>query len=389
MRLAVVLTHPVQYYAPIFRELAKRVDLHVYFGHAGSASHQASAGFGVKFQWDVDVIGGYASTVMTNVSRNPTADSFFSVDTPEISRVFQEKRYDAALVVGWYRKMLMQSIVAAKRSGAAVFVRGDSQLSQPRSVTRRIVQKVAYPTLLRALDTVAYVGVNSREFYEHHRYPGARMFFSPHCVDNDFFSTRGDRARAQALRAENAIAADEKIVLFVGKFVAFKRPADVLRAVATLRRRGARVRAVFVGSGELEASLKALDAELGAQSVFLGFLNQTALPAAYAAADVLALPSTGRETWGLVCNEALACGAPIVVSDHVGCAKDLAADGFVGRTHGLGDVDALAEALAATLEDRPSAAAVQAVAERYTVTRAVDGVMAAAEAGVARRRGAS
>ena len=76
------------------------------------------------------------------------------------------------------------------------------------------------------------------------------------------------------------------------------------------------------------------------------------MPACYAACDVLVLPSTGRETWGLVANEALACGRPIIVSDAVGCAPDLAADGVVGRTFPLGNYKAF-EAIAAVLDDPP------------------------------------
>ncbi len=79
-----------------------------------------------------------------------------------------------------------------------------------------------------------------------------------------------------------------------------------------------------------------------------GFQNQTELPAWYAAADVLVLPSDGGETWGLVVNEALACGTPAVVSDAVGCAPDLALDRDPGRTgavFAVGDPAALADAV--------------------------------------------
>jgi glycosyltransferase involved in cell wall biosynthesis len=82
---------------------------------------------------------------------------------------------------------------------------------------------------------------------------------------------------------------------------------------------------------------------------FPGFKNQSELPAYYAAADVLVLPSES-ETWGLVVNEAMACGLPAIVSDAVGCAPDLIEEGKTGFTYPVGDVDALAGRLAALAE---------------------------------------
>jgi glycosyltransferase involved in cell wall biosynthesis len=110
----------------------------------------------------------------------------------------------------------------------------------------------------------------------------------------------------------------------------------------------------------------------------LGFRNQSEMPAAYAAADALVLPSDGRETWGLVANEALACGKPIVVSDAAGCAPDLAADGAAGRVFAAGDVESLAAALSDVMDHPPAAAAIAAKSAVYSVGAAADGIVRAA-----------
>jgi glycosyltransferase involved in cell wall biosynthesis len=111
----------------------------------------------------------------------------------------------------------------------------------------------------------------------------------------------------------------------------------------------------------------------------LGFRNQTEMPAAYAAADCLVLPSDGRETWGLVANEALACGRPIIVSDACGCAPDLARDGRVGRTFPAGDPAALADAISALAAVPPSPSAIAALSRAYSLEAAVDGVRCAVD----------
>jgi glycosyltransferase involved in cell wall biosynthesis len=133
------------------------------------------------------------------------------------------------------------------------------------------------------------------------------------------------------------------------KPIARKRPFDLVDAVALLRRRGIDARAVFIGDGEERAAIiaRAAAAGIGDATSITGFVNQAELPAWYAAADALVLPSDSRETWGLVVNEAMAAGVPVVVSDAAGCSVDLVREGENGYTYPCGDVPALADRLAA------------------------------------------
>jgi glycosyltransferase involved in cell wall biosynthesis len=100
------------------------------------------------------------------------------------------------------------------------------------------------------------------------------------------------------------------------------------------------------------------------------------MPAVYAAADLLVLPSES-ETWGLVANEALACGVPILVSDACGCSADLA-DGTVGLSYPTACAEPLAAAMRRFLASPPASTAIAAKAAQYSVTAAADGIMAAA-----------
>jgi len=372
-RLAAVVSHPIQYYAPFFRTLAKRVDLHVFFGQTLSPAQQAGAGFDTPFDWDVDLLSGYSSTFLTNVARRPGPSHFFGCDTPEIGARLKEGRFDAVLVLGWYLKAFVQATWAAKRLGLPVLARGDSQLGTPRGPATRAVKALAYPPLLRAFDAALYVGQRSRAYYEHYGYPPERLFFSPHCIDTDWFAARATAGAGRALRHRLGIVPEDKVVLFAGKLLPFKRPLDVVEACAGL----AGVHVVVAGSGELERAMVERAAALDVALHPLGFLNQTEMPAAYAATNVLVLPSTGRETWGLVANEALACGTPIIVSDAVGCAPDLAADGAAGRVFPLGDVASLRQMILTMLNAPPSNEAIAARSNAYGLAAAADGVGAA------------
>jgi glycosyltransferase involved in cell wall biosynthesis len=377
MRLGIVTSHPIQYYAPIFRMLDRRLDLEVFYAHRATPDDQAKAGFGTAFEWDVDLLDGYRSRFMTNVATKPTTASFSGCDTPEIARYIRAGKFDAVLVFGWYLKSLVQAIAAAKRNGIPVLVRGDSQLMMSSNRAKAVLKDFLYPPALRVFNAALYVGLRSRQYFEKYHYPRDRLFFSPHCVDTHWFESRSSAVVGAALREENGIDKGEMVVLFAGKLLSFKRPLDLVEAAACLMKGGLPVTVMVAGSGPLEGQLRNRAAELGVKLVFLGFRNQTEMPACYAACDVLVLPSTGRETWGLVANEALACGRPIIVSDAVGCAPDLAADGVVGRTFPLGDYQKLSEAIAAVHNRPPLIEIIQRRSRSYNLDVACDGIIKA------------
>ncbi len=167
----------------------------------------------------------------------------------------------------------------------------------------------------------------------------------PYAVDNERFSrfsSDPDNAR-DPTRDKFAVPKDRRVVLFVGKFMPRKHPEHVAMA---MRRLPPDVQApvlVFVGEGELENELR----RIAADAVFLGFRNQSEMPSLYGMADILVVPSE-REPWGLVVNEAMACGTAAIVSDQVGCALDLVEEER-GAVVPANDVDALADALARCL----------------------------------------
>lgn len=378
MRLAVVASHPIQYQAPLFRELAKRVDLTVYFAHHATPADQARAGFGTEFEWDSDLVSGYENVFLRNVSSKPGLQGFSGCDTPEIANRLNEGKFDVLMVNGWHRKSFLQSVIAAKRKGIPVLARGDSQLATLRSPLKRFAKRLSYPIFLRTFDAALYVGQRSREYWIHYGYPRKKLFFSPHCVDTEWFALRATASVRAKFRTELGVSPETKLILFAGKLVSFKRPADLVCAIGQLITKGRQVELLVVGSGPLHKELALLADKTGISSHFLGFRNQTEMPFAYAAADVLVLPSDGKETWGLVVNEALACGTPIVVSNEAGCAPDLAADRTAGRTFPSGDIPALTAAIDDLLANPPSAQAIADRSRAYCLAGAAEGIVRAA-----------
>jgi len=376
VRLAILTSHPIQYYAPLFHAIACRNDVKVYFAHQVTPQQQAADGFDTEFEWDIDLLDGYPNAFLRNAAEDPGVHHFAGCDTPDIGAELAGGRFDALLTMGWHLKCYWQGLWAAKRLGIPVMVRGDSHLDTPRSLSKRIIKRATYPVWLRLFDAALFVGRRNRAYYEHYRYPGDRLFHSPHCIDTERFSTVATPDLRSATRKHLGIEPEDKAVLFAGKLVPSKRPVDVIEAAALLRREGMRAHVVVAGSGPLEEHMRVRAEALDVPLNLLGFQNQSSMPAAYAAADVLALPSTG-ETWGLVCNEALACGTPIVVSDKVGCAPDLAADAEVGCVFPVGDVSSLTNALGEILTAPPSVDAIRRVSDSHSLQSAAAGVVAA------------
>ena len=185
-------------------------------------------------------------------------------------------------------------------------------------------------------------------------YPTDKIFLVPYSVDNDRFvqsANLTDEQKAEVRKRYN-VPADRPAVLYAAKFTRRKRPGDLLEAARRLKAETDRpFTVVMAGSGELEQELRAFCAEHALDNVvFTGFVNQSELPALYAASDVFVLPSE-HEPWGLAVNEAMCASLPVVVSREVGCVADLVRDGVNGYTPAAGDIEGLARALQRLIED--------------------------------------
>lgn len=389
-RLGIWATHPVQYYAPWFRYLAKRMDIEVFYAYRQDAQGQAEAGFGKQFEWDTPLLDGYPYRWLKNVSRLPRSNSFFRFDNPEIYEIVRKENFDAFLVFGWHRKGALQAIRACWRWGVPVLMRGDSHLGTKRSRLVTSMKYLPFRWFLTRLDAHLYVGEKNKAYLIHYGVPEDRLFFAPHFVDNSFFSNRAEEAqvsgRCQELRRAFGIPEDAFVFLFAGKMIPKKRPEDFIRACFQIfdTPQGAGVHALLVGDGPLKHRLENLSHPFQQRIHFSGFRNQTELPALYKACDVLVLPSDGRESWGLVVNEAFACGLPAIVSDAVGSAPDLIEEGATGHTYPVGDVAGLTDRMLALkqVSERQRGmieAAVARKAQGYSMEKATQGLESALE----------
>lgn len=341
-KVGLLATHPIQYYAPWYRALAREVDLDVYFSHQQNSTGQASAGFDVEFEWDIPLLEGYRSTFLHNRARQPDVNRFFGCVTPEIRRIIRDKAFDAFIVHGWGTASYWQAMFACWRTNTPLLVRGDSSLRTPMAAWRRAAKYPFYRWFIPRFDAYLVVGSRARDYVLHYGGAAEKCFPSPHAVDVDRFAGDADACRPSrsTLRSEFGIQPDATVFLFVGKLIALKRAEMFVKAIANAAAQEPAIAGLIVGDGPSRAEIVRLAAELNAPVRFTGFVNQRAIVRAYVASDVLVVPSA-HETWGLVVNEAMACGLPVIASDGVGCTDDLVLDGRTGYVYPVDDLQAL------------------------------------------------
>ncbi len=346
-KLGILLTHPIQYYSPWFKYLANKIDIEVFYAHKQDSKGQAKAGFGVGFEWDVPLLEGYSYTWLKNVSSNPGLGTFFGCDTPEINNIIRNSNFSAFLIIGWNYKSALQAIYACRKYKIPILHRGDSNLLTSRSKIKLLAKYLPYKILLSKINYHLYVGKLNKEYLKYYGVKDNNLFFSPHFIDNNFFRSKLNKIENNnshgILRDKLGISRDSYVLIFVGKFINKKRPFDILKAVIKIlnENRNIDIHVIFVGDGPLKSELINKSKEYSSRFHFTGFINQNDIYKYYFISDCLVLPSNNSETWGLVVNEAMACGLPVIVSNAVGSGYDMVEEGKTGFVYEIGEIDSL------------------------------------------------
>lgn len=345
-RLVVTASHPIPYQAPLFADLARRSELEllVLFGD-DYGKRPRSSQWGVRdFVWQGEVTEGYPHVFLANWAREPNPSTFAGKLNPGLIPAVLRFRPDALLLSGYASLYHLQSLAAGALSGAKVLYFSDSS-RLPSSDWRGKLKHAVISRLYRRIDAFLVIGRRNREHYLAHGVTEEKLYSFPYSVGNARFRRQADtlRGRRTELRSSFGVPDGMTCVVYMGRLSPEKNVAELIRGVESVPD----TFLLMVGSGPEQRELEALAAQrLPGRHRFAGFLNQDRLGEAYTAADVMALPSS-YEPWGLVCNEAMNFGLPLVVSDRVGAAPDLVVSGETGFTYPLGDHAALSRALEA------------------------------------------
>lgn len=339
-KLAIVITHPIQYYVPVFRLLAEQCTLKVFYtwGEDGSKA-KYDPDFKKIVDWDLPLLDGYDYELLKNVANHPGSHHRKGIINPDLNVRIKDFYPDAILIYGWNYDSHWKAMRYFKGK-IPIWFRGDSTLLDDTPGLKKWLKKAYLKWVYSYIDKAFYVGTNNKAYFKAYGLKERQLVFAPHAIDNNRFAEKRN-PEVDVLRDSLGVRKDDILILFAGKLEQKKNPELLLNAFVALARERAltlnekgrsdkdmtTLQLLFVGNGALEPALKRKASEV--QSVtknihFLDFRNQLQMPVVYQACDIFCLPSQGPgETWGLAVNEAMAAGKAILVSNRVGCSLDL------------------------------------------------------------------
>lgn len=357
VRVGFLNTHPIQYAAPLYRHINQSPDIEavpIYLtDHSlrGAIDRQ----FGQKVVWDVDLIGGTEPIFVPGYETRQLHTGPLAMPAWPIWSTVRGARLDALVIFGHAQLANHIATMAAKSRGIPVFYRGETHLGLDRTRTKKMLRRIVMGAYYRLHDGFLAIGSLNHAFYRAMGVSEDRIFDAPYAVDTQRMAdaARLSDSERGAVRDAVGIRRDVPVVVYASKLTKRKHPDDLLAAAAKLRSEGLDFDLLYIGSGEMEAELRAAaDAGLmDPPAVFAGFRNQAELPRLLGSADIFVLPSE-NEPWGLIINEAMAAGLAVVTAREVGAVPDIVHEHVNGSLFDAGDVPGLADALRPLVSDR-------------------------------------
>lgn len=377
--MAYLVSHPIQYQAPLLRRIAEETDIEltVLFGSDHSVRGYKDEGFGVGVKWDVPLLEGYRYVFLPKLRDTDTVSPTSPINRGIVRQLrggSGEPPVDVLWVHGYASINALHGMIAAKALGIPVLLRAESWLrDRSRTGVKLALKHLFFSDLRHLISGVLPIGTLNAEYWHHYFGREIPQFPMPYAVDNQYFARRAHLASAHRdeLRRDLSLEPGRPVILFASKLQKRKHCDHLIAAYAKLSPSPGVEPVpylVIVGDGEQRRALEQQAAATGFDSIrFCGFQNQSELPRFFDLASVFVLPSR-HEPWGLIVNEVMNARRPVVVTNDVGCATDLIQRSVNGDIYAAGDIDALAASLRAILETPGRAEAMGEKAARRIAT---------------------
>ncbi len=292
----------------------------------------------VEYPWATKPAARHYRTVTLSSAAVPETGLRGTTLSREIDRVLQEHRPAAIACSGWADQEYHAALTWCQPRGIPAVVMSDSTFDDE---VRRWWREIAKGSIVRGYAAAVAAGARSRDYLFRLGFHSRQVFQPLDVVDNSYFAAGADRVRAETGAGRTQVP---RRFLCVARFIPKKNLARLIIAYAgyVTQAGNSAWELVLSGAGLLDHDLRSQVEQLGlaGRVKFAGFLQYPDLPAAYARAGALVLPSLSDQ-WGLVVNEAMAAGLPVIVSERCGCVPELVRPGENGWTFSPGDVHGL------------------------------------------------
>ena len=269
-----------------------------------------------------------------------------------VFRALDEIKPDVLLVNGWGHRESRISMHWCRKHGVKMVLLSDSV---KENTHRYWLKELAKKWVIRGCKSAFVAGTPQARYVEYLGIPKENIFYPGSCVvDNDYWQTEAVKARANQKELREKFNLPEEYFLCVSRFIKFKNIPFVLKAYAKYEKLAGTnaMGLVLCGSGPEENIIRTLIRELNLNNLLLpGFIQYNQLPVFFALASCFIFPSLFFEPWGLVANEAMACGLPLLISNKCGCVEDLLKEGVNGYIFDPSDSEQLAELMSRISKD--------------------------------------
>ena len=357
LRIAIVVSHPIQYFAPWYRAVAALPGVHlkVFFCRKWGLNTYFDRDFQREIKWDIPLMDGYPWEFLESRDESK-ALSFFSVDNPSVDRALTEFRPEVVLIHGYAYRTMWRTVRWCNQNSVPVMMSSDSNGTAKRALWKRIAKSAIVGRFYRGLDGAFVTGRNNRAYHRQFGIPEERLFEGMMPIDCEQMARAvGDPQKARSeVRRALAIPDDAFVVAFAGKLIPLKCVPHLLEAVHRCAAREMNVWCLLIGDGPERPNLEQFIRANAIRKVALaGFVNQSEIGRYYAASDAVALMSW-REAKGAPVAEAGVFGCPAILCDRVGCIgpNDSARPGENALVYPWSDIDALTNCISRLCTDK-------------------------------------
>lgn len=348
IKLAIVATHPIQYQAPLWRKLAtsQKLLVKVFYASAHGGENSYDKLYEKSFSWDIPLLDGYDFEFLKTIKIMGLPGPVACYYPLGLKKKLDEGKFDAVLIHGYMSGAAWAGYLAGHQLGLPVFIRGDSHLvGRKLNGVRAKMKSLLLGRFLSGISGCIAIGSWNREYWTYYGSLENSICTALFAVDNDRFSdtAKNSKEEVAALRSSWGVQFGDTVFAFSGNLQPHKGVDILIKAFNILRKKRKDVHLVIIGEGPKKDELKE-NAGVTESIHWMGFVNQSKMPVYLAATDMFVLPSY-MEPWGLVVNEAMACGLPCIVSDAVGAGPDLIAEGETGEIVPVGAPRLLAEVM--------------------------------------------
>ena len=361
MKLAILVTHPVQYFVPIFKLLGSKnsFESKVFFGCKQGVQDTFDKDFGISFKWDINLLDGYNHEFINSKSIESLKGFSGLYYAFKAYKKINHYKPDYVLIFSYSPIFIFLTTLLISRHRYSLMLRAETTdiaiiRSKINSYIRNNFLKIYYKNFSHFFP----IGTNSENHYLSKGVSANKLSKVLYSIDFEYFQTQLQywSPKRKLLREELGICSEDHVLIFSGKIAIQKNPMIIVESLKLLEKEIIdKIWILVVGDGNLKIDFQnSIKKILKTRVIFPGFTPQSLIGKYYTIADTLILPSSSGETWGLVVNEAIQFGKKIIISDKVGASNDLIFDNDIGYVFKSNDAYDLSIGIKKVIETKNS-----------------------------------